>query len=211
MRKQILMGVVLLSSGLAAQRAVKADKPLTFGDAIKKAESTYASGDYGACVSALQQALEEAMEKRQEIILSALPPAPDGFVEEPQPEKNQAGAALAGLAGLAVLAGQQCSKTYRGEKGAQIKITVLADSAVGGIAAMMFNPVVIQANPKAQLFEYDGGHKAVAKVDGDNVSIDALLGGKHLVQLEGRKITQEQAIEMLNQECMDKIAKAVGG
>jgi len=150
------------------------------------------------------------MDKRRVKILAALPAAPDGFERLPQNDTKMPAGAAGVLGGALGLVGQQTAVKYQGPRGARLEITVMADSAMGGIAAMAFNPMIVQNDPKSTLYEYEGGHKAILKDEGNGrLSMNALIAGKHLVQVSARKMEKDQVLGLLNQECIDKLAKAI--
>ena len=68
-----------------------------------------------------------------------------------------------------------------------------------------------QNDPNSTLYEYDAGDKVLVK-DKKNgrISANGLLGGKHMLQLEARKMTVEQTAENLTictpSEMIDKLA-----
>ena len=210
MHSVLVSSFLVLAAPIVAQKAVGVAKPLTFEVALEQAGENYQSGHYGAAVAALQQAMAVAMKKRRAKIVAAMPAAPDGFTLRPQKDSPLPGGAVGALAGAMSIVGQQAEAVYEGPNGARISITVMADSAMGGLAAMAFNPMIIQNDPKSTLYEYEHGHKAVLKDEGSGrVSMNGLIGGKHMVQISARKVEKDLVLGLLNQACMDKLAAAI--
>ncbi len=203
--------LTVLAVGVVAQKPVRTNKKMSFKDAIGVAGKAYEAGEYGKCVTALRAALVDAMEHRKEAIVKAFPPAPDGFKMRPPKKQEVAGAAGQALAGMMAMVGQPIEATYTGEGGARFSFSMTVDSPMGGMAAMMFNPMMIQNDPKSELYEYDGGHKAVLKEEGNGrVSLKAMIGGKHIVQISAQKMDKEKVLALLDQDRVNQLVAAIG-
>jgi hypothetical protein len=186
---------------LAAQKRSQ-PKEMTFPEATAAAAKAYESQDYGAAVSALQEALKLAHKKQREMIVAALA-APEGWEAEGGNEtEDNPFAAMAGL-------GAAVERTFRnGDK--TVRIQVMANSPMVQMLAGVFsNPVLLQAQG-AEAIEY-GTHKAMLKKEeGGRCELQLLMHGKHVITVNSEGVGDEELLKIVDQKLVDRLEKPLG-
>jgi hypothetical protein len=72
---------------------------------------------------------------------------------------------------------------------------------------MMFgNPAML--DPNSELIEYDG-HKAILKKDGDQLNLQILVSGKHVLDASLDGGDEKMLFAVFDQAAVDKIASAL--
>jgi hypothetical protein len=126
-----------------------------------------------------------------------LPDAIEGWSKEEGADNSAAMAMLGG--------GTMTSATYK--KGSEeIKIEIIANSPmVAGVAMMLNNPLLAQADKNTQAFRHDGA-KGVKKDEGATVEITLLLAGQIMIKLTGNNLVDKKTLDIyLNSMEMKKI------
>jgi hypothetical protein len=189
---------------LAAQKRATPKQELTFPDLLKAATTAFEGKDFGAAVSALQEALRMAQQKQRDAIVAALP-KPDGWKVEDEGNDAVDNPFLGGLAAL----GSTITRRYtKGEQ--SLSIEVIANSPVAQMVSMMLTNPALLAAQEGEVVEY-GAHKALLKKDGDDAyELQILMHGKHLVTARSTKLTDKELFAIVDQKAIDALDKQLG-
>jgi len=158
-------------------------------DQLEAARKAYETGELRSAVQTLQFAVASIQEKINLSLLELLPEPLDGWkADEPQAQSG-------GMA--AMIAGINLSRHYYRDDGAEVDITITADSPLLGMMTMMLsNPMLMQTDPGTRVYTL-GGHRGMVKheKDSDAWEISLMVGGKTMVQVSGRGLKDKGAAE----------------
>lgn len=180
--------------------------PSDFKGVLQGAVASWDAGKYSACAAALQQATTIVMEKRRDVILTALPAAPEGWEIQPSRNVNQQNPFAAAMGGIV---GNIIERKYRSTGGnGRMDVTVTADSPMVSMLGMMFgNPAMLDAN--SEMIEYEA-HKAILKKERNRLNLQILISGKHVVDatLSGEP-SEDVLFGFFDQKVVDALAAAM--
>lgn len=148
-------------------------------DSIDEAVKAYKANDYATAAQSLDAAAQLVRQKRGEQFKALLPEAPKGWEAE-EATAQSAGAAMFG-------GGVTAERQYR--KGdASMTVKLITDSPImQGVLMMMGNPMF--ANADGGKLERIKGQKAIFKNKGGSGSVNVVVSGVLLVQIEGSDVT----------------------
>ncbi len=158
-------------------------------DQLNTARKAYESGELRSAVQTLQFAVASIQEKINLSLLELLPEPLEGWnADEPQAQSG-------GMA--AMIAGTNLSRRYYRDDGAEVDISITADSPLLSMMTMMLsNPMLMQTDPGTRVYTH-GGQRGMIKheKDSDVWEISLMVGGKIMIQVTGRGIKDQQDVE----------------
>jgi hypothetical protein len=164
-----------LVSILALGTALRADDVT---DSIDEAIKAYKANDFAAAAQSLDAAAQLVRQKRAELFKAVLPAAPSGWTAEDATSQSAAAAMFGG--------GVSAERHYtKGDSSITVKL--ITDSPVmQGVMMMMGNPMF--ANADGGKLERIKGQKAIFKNKDGSGSVNVVVGGSMLVQIEGSQV-----------------------
>lgn len=172
----IFLGASALVLGAAPVRADDVT------DSIDEAVKAYKDGDYATAATSLDAAAQLVRQKRAEVFLKFLPPAPSGWTAE-EPETTAAGSAMLG-------GGITAEGRYtKDESSATVKI-VTDSPMMSAMMMMMNNPMLLNSSDSGKM-ERIKGQKALVKYNNaeKDGEINIAVGGAILVTITGSDLT----------------------
>lgn len=158
-------------------------------DQLNAARKAYESGELRSAVQTLQFAVASIQEKINLSLLELLPEPLEGWnADEPQAQSG-------GMA--AMIAGTNLSRRYYRDDGAEVDISITADSPLLSMMTMMLsNPMLMQTDPGTRVYTH-GGQRGMIKheKDSDVWEISLMVGGKIMIQVTGRGIKDQEDVE----------------
>ena len=158
-------------------------------DQLNAARKAYESGELRSAVQTLQFAVASIQEKINLSLLELLPEPLEGWnADEPQAQSG-------GMA--AMIAGTNLSRRYYRDDGAEVDISITADSPLLSMMTMMLsNPMLMQTDPGTRVYTH-GGQRGMIKHEKDSEvwEISLMIGGKIMIQVTGRGIKDQQDVE----------------
>jgi len=167
----------LLSVGLFfAAGALRADDVT---DSIDEAVKAYKNNDYAAAAQSLDAAAQLVRQKRAELFKAVLPAAPAGWTAEEATSQAAAAAMLGG--------GVSAERHYTKDE-SSVTIKLITDSPLmQGVLMLMSNPMF--ANADGGKLERIKGQKAVFKNKEGSGSVNVVVNGTLLVQIEASQVS----------------------
>lgn len=143
-------------------------------DSVEEALKAYKDKDYATAAQALDAAAQLVRQKRGELFTNLLPDAPSGWEAE-DATTSAAGAAMFG-------GGVTAERSYtKGDS--SVTVRFITDSPImQGVMMMMGNPMF--ANADGGKLERIKGQKAIFKNKDGSGSVNVVVGGALLVQIE---------------------------
>jgi hypothetical protein len=174
--------VVALAAGLSA----RADEVT---DQLEAARKAYDAGELRSAVQTLQFAVAKIQEKINASLRDLLPRPLPGWTAD------TAEAQSGGIA--SVITGTMLSRRYHRDDGAEVEVSVMADSPLLPMMTMMLSsPMLLQSDPNAQIYTYGGERGMIQHEAGsDRWEIRLLLGSKILVQVTASGVTDREPAE----------------
>jgi hypothetical protein len=168
---------VLCSVGLLVSTTTLRADDVT--DSIDEAVKAYKANDYATSAQALDAAAQLVRQKRGDLFKALLPDAPSGWEAEEATSQAAAAAMFGG--------GVTAERNYRkGETSMSVKL--ITDSPLmQGVLMMMGNPMF--ANADGGKLERIKGQKAIFKNKGGSGSVNVVVNGALLVQIEGSDVS----------------------
>jgi len=162
---------VCVAAFLSLSPALRADDVT---DSVEEALKAYKDKDYATAAQALDAAAQLVRQKRGELFKELLPDAPAGW-EADEATTSAAGAAMFG-------GGVTAERNYtKGDSSVTVKF--ITDSPImQGVMMMMGNPMF--ANADGGKLERIKGQKAIFKNRDGSGSVNVVVGGALLVQIE---------------------------
>ncbi|MEA3278529.1 MAG: hypothetical protein U9Q81_25170 [Pseudomonadota bacterium] len=158
-------------------------------DQLESARKAYESGELRSAVQTLQFAVASIQEKINLSLLKLLPEPLEGWqADEPQAQS-------AGMA--AMIAGTNLTRRYYRDGGAEVELSIMADSPLMSMMTMMLaNPMMMQTDPGTRLFTH-GGHRGMVKheKDSERWEINLMVGSKILMQVTGTGVKERATVE----------------
>jgi hypothetical protein len=168
--------VTLFTATLLATTAVCSDDVTA---SIDEAVKAYKNKDYAAAAEALETAAQLVRQKRGEGFKELLPAAPAGWTAE-EATSSAAGAAMFG-------GGVTAERNYR-KGNASMTVKLITDSPImQGMMMMISNPMFASAD--GGKLERIKGQRAIFKNQQGNGSVQIVVNGALLVQIEGSDVS----------------------
>lgn len=175
-------------------------------DQIEAGRKAYETGELRSAVQTLQFAIAGIQEKINLSLVELLPPPLEGWTAD-EPEAQTGGVA-------ALITGTNLSRRYHREDGAEVEITITADSPLLSMMGMMLaNPMLMQSSPGTRTFSH-AGHRGMVQheVDARRWEISLMVGANILVQVTGSGLDDRQTVEdYLNAIDLPAVQRAFGG
>ncbi|MGE5154997.1 MAG: hypothetical protein ACM3ST_13400 [Bdellovibrio bacteriovorus] len=192
-----------LAATLACAQSALGDEVTDQLDAARKA---YESGELHAAVDGLNFAVAKIKEQVTARLLQLLPQPLPGW---------QADAAQSESAGFAaMITGTNLSRRYYRPDGAEVSLSLMADSPLLPMLSMFLSsPFIMQADPGTKPYSLKG-QRGMLKHSPDSNEYEAslMVGNRILIQGKGSGLTDEKAVqEYLEALDLDAIQKALGG
>lgn len=148
-------------------------------DHLDAARRAYDEGDLRATAQALQAALTEVQDQILVRLQQLLPEPLPGWEADP-PQAQTAGI-------LTAIAGTNLSRHYARDDGAEVAISIIADSPMIGMMNMIFaSPFLMQASPDTQSFTAQGYRGLIEHAeDSDAWEMKLMIGSRTLIELTG--------------------------
>jgi hypothetical protein len=175
-------------------------------DQLDAARNSYSEGELRAAVQTLQFAIAGIQEKINLSLLKLLPEPLEGWTAD-EPE-----AASAGMA--AMIAGTNLSRRYRRDDGAEIEVSITADSPFLGMMTMMLsNPMLMQADADTRIYTHAGRRGMIKQEKGsDTMEISLMGNGNVLIQVSGTGVKDKSEVEAyLEAIDLEAVEKAFSG
>lgn len=175
-------------------------------DQIEAARKAYEAGELRSAAQTLQFAAAAIQEKIDASLLELLPEPPEGWSAE---------AAQAQSGGMtALIAGRQIARRYHRDDGAEVEVSITADSPFLAMMTMMLsNPMLLQADPAARVLTHEG-HRGVVKHEQGTRQweISLMVGNQILVQATGTGLSERAELEtFLDAMDLEAVQKAFSG
>ena len=193
-------------AGLAVSVAMSA--PLQaddISDQIAAAGNSYENGDLRAAVQGLQFVVAGIQEKINLSLLELLPKPLEGWnADEPQ-------ATSAGMA--AMIAGTNLSRHYYREDGANVEISITADSPFLSMMTMMLsNPMMMQTDPGTRIYTHNGRRGMIKQErESKHWEISLMSNSNVLIQVSGTNTDKETVEAYLKAIDIGAVEKAFSG
>lgn len=193
-----------------AQERVSRKEPATFDDVHGAIAQAFRAGEFGRALAKTRELIGVIAPRLTEAILGAMPPAPEGFTIQPQPERNQQQQQNPMLSALTAGIGAVVEQRYTGPNGARVQVTVTAESPLVQMFGMwVSNPAVL--GPGAELIKYDE-YDAILRKEGSGWALQMVIGTS-LVEAKGQGegVDDELLLKMFTQARVDGLAKVLLG
>lgn len=158
-------------------------------DQLEAARKAYEAGDLRSAAQTLQFTAAAIQEKINLSLLDLLPAPLEGWAAD-EPEAQSGGMA-------AMIAGTTLTRRYHREDGAEVEVTITADSPLLSMMTMMFtNPMLLQSNPGTRVYTH-AGHRGTVQHEPDSKrwEINLMLGGNVLIQVVGSNVEGREVVE----------------
>jgi hypothetical protein len=175
-------------------------------DQLDGARNAYQSGELRTAIQALQFAVAKIQEKINASLSQLLPkPLPGWTADEPETQSG-------GIA--AMIAGTTLSRRYHRNDGAEVDVSITADSPLLPMMTMMLSsPMLLQSDPNTKLYTYDGQRGLIEHdKDSDRWEIKLMVGNKILVQVAASAVkSADPAKAYLKAIDLEALQKAFSG
>ncbi|MEJ2387882.1 MAG: hypothetical protein P8Y27_11435 [Chromatiaceae bacterium] len=175
-------------------------------DQLDGARKAYQSGELRTAIQALQFAVAKIQEKINASLSQLLPkPLPGWTADEPETQSG-------GIA--AMIAGTTLSRRYHRNDGAEVDVSITADSPLLPMMTMMLSsPMLLQSDPNTKLYTYDGQRGLIEHdKDSDRWEIKLMVGNKILVQVAASAVkSADPAKAYLKAIDLEALQKAFSG
>lgn len=158
-------------------------------DQLDSARKAYVAGELRSSAQTLQFAVASIQERINLDLLKLLPePQPGWQADDPQAQS-------AGVA--AMIAGTNLSRRYSRGDGAEMEVSITADSPLLPMMTMMFsNPMMLQTSPGTKVYSYAGQRGVIEhEMDSDSWEISLLVDNKILIKVEGTGLRSKRDVE----------------
>ncbi|HEX2526347.1 MAG TPA: hypothetical protein VHL31_08590 [Geminicoccus sp.] len=176
-------------------------------DQLDLGKKYYEEGDLTGAINELQFAIQDIRSQLSARYRAGFPDAPAGWVAADGSEDNSAAMAMFG-------GGTSVARTYTQQGGeGVIDATISVDNPmIQGLAAMLNNPAIMAANPAARRVRV-GRENVLVQLEegGDSGEATLVLGGRMLLQLQGRGLENSALLEeMAANWKLDELKKIAG-
>jgi hypothetical protein len=175
-------------------------------DQMDAAQKEYESGELRNAVQTLQFAAA-SIQERINLDLLKLLPEPQGGWQADDPQAQSAGMA-------AMIAGTNLTRRYYRDDGAEVDISIMADSPLMPMMTMMLSsPMMMQTNPGTRIYNHAGQRGMIQhEKDSGSWEISLLVANKILVKVDGSGLQDKEGVESyLKAIDLDAVRKAFGG
>lgn len=189
-RRSFLLCIILSAAAVVMiaglPRPALADE---IGDQLDAARDQYASGELREAVRTLQFAIARIQEKIDLDLTKLLPEPLPGWEADP-PESQTAGMAT-------LIAGTNLSRRYFRDDGAQVEISIMADSPfLPMFTTMLSNPMLMQMNPDARIYSHAEHTGMLQHQQGsDDWEVSLLVVNKVLLKVAGSGLKDAEPVE----------------
>lgn len=155
---------------------------------LDRARTEYDSGALRKAIQTIRSAVTGIREKINRDLLKLLPEPQEGWQAD-APQVRSTGMAT-------MLAGTNLSRRYSRADGAEVEISVMADSPLMPMMSMMLsNPMLIQMDPDTKSYTY-AGQPGVIKhgKDSDKWEISLLVAEKILIKVDGKGLRDKEGM-----------------
>jgi hypothetical protein len=190
-----------LAAALSLSGAVMADDVT---DQLESAKKAYESGELRTAVETLNFAIAKIQEQMTAGLLKLLPEPLAGW--QADAGESQSG----GMA--AMITGTTLSRRYFREDGAEVTLSLMADSPMMPMLTMaMSMPFMMQANQDMKTYALKGNRGMLEHAaDSDAYEITLMVGNRLVIQGKGSKLQDSKAVEQyLEALDLDAIQKAL--
>jgi hypothetical protein len=165
----LIVGSLLLSNALRADDVT---------DSIDEAIKAYKANDFAAAAQSLDAAAQLVRQKRSDQFKAVLPDAPSGWTAEDATSES---------AGAAMFGGGISAERHYTKGDSSVTVKLITDSPVmQAVIMMMGNPMF--ANADGGKLERIKGQKAIFKNKDGSGSVNVVVNGSMLVQIEGTDV-----------------------
>lgn len=165
------------AAGLLAGGALLRADDVT--DSIDEAVKAYKANDYATAAQSLDAAAQLVRQKRGEVFKELLPNAPSGWTAEEASSQS---------VGAAVFGGGVTAERHYTKGDSSMTVKFITDSPMmQGVLMMMGNPMF--ANSDGGKLERIKGQKAIFKNKEGSGSVNVVVNGTLLVQIEGSQVS----------------------
>jgi len=178
---RILCSILLASALLISASTSAADEII---DQINQAIDLYKAGDFVGAAGELEFAAAQIRQQRAGEISAALPAPLAGWTAQ-DPETAAMGASMFG-------GGTSASRRYETEE-ASVDVQILTDSPLMQSMAMLINNPMLMSGSGQKLIRVHG-NKAALEWEDDRGSINVLVGGAVMVQVDGSNCTKDDLV-----------------
>lgn len=193
--------LLALAAALSLSGAVLADDVT---DQLESAKKAYESGELRTAVETLNFAIAKIQEQMTAGLLKLLPEPLAGW--QADTGESQSG----GMA--AMITGTTLSRRYFREDGAEVTLSLMADSPMMPMLTMaMSMPFMMQANQDMKTYALKG-HRGMLEhaADSDAYEITLMVGNRLVIQGKGSRLQDSKAVEQyLEALDLDAIQKAL--
>ncbi len=169
-------------------------------DQIEQAMAMYRAGDYAGAASELEFAAAQIRQLRAGEISGALPAPLAGWTAQDAETAAMGSGFLGG--------GTSASRVYeQGE--ARVEVQILTDSPMLQSMAMLINNPMLLSGSGQKLVRI-AGHKGALEWNEDAGSLNVVVGGDVLVQIEGSRCSRDHLTAYAEAVDYDLIAKLMG-
>lgn len=172
---------------------------------LDRARAEYDSGALRKAVRSLQSAVAGIHEQINRDLVKLLP-EPQECWQADEPQVRSTGM-------VTMLTGINLSRRYSRADGAEVEISITADSPLMSMMNMMLsNPMLIRMDPDTRLYTYAGQQGMIKHgEDSDKWEISLLVADKILVKVDGRGLRdKEDVVAYLAVLDFDAIRQAFG-
>jgi hypothetical protein len=207
MNRHILLVLPTLAA-LAIPSGSGSGSPQEFKSILTEAENAYARRDYLDAVDRLREGILVANGVLREALLTAMPLAPTGLVELPNPEPRVDPADPLGSA-MALSPSRPIERRYQSRDGrAQFRVLVAPDSpAVQAVGRALARA---EGEAQAELVERGPRIGLLTRSQAGFV-LRFVVGERHLVEVRGSGVDEEQALARIDAAFLDRVARILGG
>jgi hypothetical protein len=165
----------LIIGSLFLGHALRADDVT---DSIDEAIKAYKANDFAAAAQSLDAAAQLVRQKRSDQFKAVLPDAPSGWTAEDATSQS---------AGAAMFGGGISAERHYTKGDSSVTVKLITDSPVmQAVMMMMGNPMF--ANADGGKLERIKGQKAIFKNKDGSGSVNVVVNGSMLVQIEGSDV-----------------------
>ena len=175
-----------LAACLGVAATVRADE---VSDQMEAARAAYAAGELRTAIEMLNFAVAKIQEQMTANLVKLLPEPLPGWTAE-APESQSGGMA-------AMITGSTLTRRYRREDGAEITLSLMADSPLMPMLTMaMSMPFVMQSNQDMKAYVFKGYRGMLEHAtNSEDYEITLMVGNRLVIQGQGSRLADSQPIE----------------
>ena len=175
-----------LTACLCATGLARADEVTDQMDAARKA---YETGELRTAIETLNFAVAKIQERMTANLVKLLPEPLDGWTAD-EPESQSGGMA-------AMITGTTLTRRYAREDGAEITLSLMADSPLMPMLTMaMSMPFVMQSNQDMKTYSFKGYRGMMEHAaNSEDYEITLMVGNRLVIQGKGSRLADSKPIE----------------